>query len=123
MKKNSDDTVKRLCGMLGLAARARNLALGAELTVQNVRSGRTALALVACDASDNTKKRVFNCCKYYECECREIPVDSDALAKAVGHTGLLTAVAVTDVHMTKGFRKIFESSTAWDKASGGSQEV
>ena len=109
--------------MLGLAARARNAAFGTELTLQNVRSGKTALVLVACDASDNTKKRVFNCCKYYECECREIPVSANDLADATGRTGALTAVAVTDIHMVKGFRKIFDTSTAWDNANGGSQEV
>ena len=109
--------------MLGLAARARNLAFGAELTVQNVRSGKTALVMVASDASQNTKKRVLNCCKYYECEYREIPVGSNELAAAVGRTGALGAVAVTDIHMTKGFRKIFDSTAPREKADAGSQEV
>ena len=108
MDKADRSPAERLCGMIGLAARARKLSLGAELTAQSVRSGRAHMVLVAHDASKNTQKRVFNCCEYYECECREIPAGAAELANAVGHSGLITAAAVNDVHMAKGIRKILD---------------
>ena len=109
MGKAEGQSVK-LLGMLGLAARARKLLMGTELVTQGVRSGKARMVIVACDASENTKKRVFNCCVYYECECREVPVTASDLASALGHSGSLTSVAVTDVHMAKGIRKILEAS-------------
>ena len=119
----------RLCGMLGLAARARRLAVGTELVTQTVRAGKAHTVIVAHDASDNTKKRIFNCCQYYECECLEAPISSSGLANAVGKTGLITTVAVTDAQMTKGIRKIYGSLPAQQDVTDGkhgknrSQEV
>ena len=112
MAEKRNDQTGRLAGMLGLCARARGLICGTELAAQNVRSGKARIVMVACDASENTKKRVFNCCIYYECECREIPLTASDLASAVGREGLLTTVAVSDVHMTKGLRKILDQGEA-----------
>jgi len=82
------------------------------------------MVLVAYDASANTKKRVFNCCIHYECECREIPVKTEELAHALGNRGMTAAVALTDPHMVKGIRKLFEDiDTVKEQANGGSREV
>ena len=115
MGKSDKTPEQSLCGMIGLAARARRLALGTELATQSVRSGKACMVLVAHDASKNTQKRVFNCCEYYECECREIPVGAARLAESVGHTGLITSAAVTDVHMAKGIRKILDDLSSQRK--------
>ena len=115
MGKAERSPAERLCGMVGLAARARKLALGTELATQSVRSGRAYMVLVAKDASKNTQKRVFNCCEYYECECREIPVGASELADAVGRTGPITSAAVNDVHMAKGIRKILDDLSSTEK--------
>lgn len=122
------NTAGKLAGMLGLAARARKLICGAELVTQSVRSGRARMALVACDAAKNTQKRVFNCCIYYECECREIPLTAAELGHSVGRAGALTTVAVEDAQMAKGIRKVFASSTENDDTDAvskrsGTQEV
>ena len=49
------DKVQRL---LGLAARAGGVAFGEGAAEESVRSKRARLAVVAADASDNTKKRL-----------------------------------------------------------------
>ena len=115
MNEKERDPVRSLLGMIGLAARARKLAPGAEQTVQSVRSGKAYMALVASDASKNTQKRVFNCCEYYECECRQIPVGAAGFADAAGKSGLMTAAAVTDVHMAKGIAKLLDTISSLEK--------
>lgn len=124
MKTNYNELSKKLCGMLGLSARARKLICGSDLVCDTVRSGKTNMVLVAFDASANTKKRVFNCCIHYECECREIPVKTADLAHSLGKKSTIAAVALTDPHMAKGIRKVFEEfDTVKDTADRGSREV
>lgn len=121
---NNKELSAKLCGLLGLSARARKLICGTDLVCDAVRAGKTRMVLVAYDSSANTKKRVFNCCIHYECECREIPVKTGDLAHALGHSGTVAAVALTDLHMVKGIRKVFEEiDTVKDTADRGSREV
>ena len=47
-------------------------------------------------ASDNTKKQIRDKCAFYGAACRGLPLDTAALAHAVGKTGTVGAVAVTD---------------------------
>lgn len=64
----------RLAGMLGMAAKAGKLVYGCNLTVEKVRGSRPPyLVLIAADASENTKKRIRNCCIYYERTYRLLP--------------------------------------------------
>ena len=97
---------ERLSGMLGLAARARNIVCGTDLSCDSVRAGKARLVLVASDASANTKKRITNCCTYYECECAVIPLTTNGLGKSVGKKGAVGTVALTDANFTKGIKKI-----------------
>ena len=115
---------ERLSGMIGLAARARCLISGTDLSCDSVRSGSARLVLVASDASANTKKRITNCCIYYECECSQIPLTTCDLGNSVGKKGAVGVVALTDANFTKGVKKILcaaESKT--EKAAKRSSEV
>ncbi len=100
----------RLLGMLGLCARAGRLVCGVPLICDALRAGRRGktplLVLEAADTSPNTHKRVTDRCAYYETETRRIPVSGDELAHAVGHSGVLGAVAVTDPKMADAVRAI-----------------
>lgn len=110
MQRNDMTGESKLRGLLGLASRARNLLVGTELCCDGVRSGKAHLVLVSFGASANTKKRIFNCCTYYECELAEIPVSTEALGKCIGKKRAVSCVAVTDVHFTKGMKKILSNT-------------
>lgn len=101
--------------MLGLAARARSIICGTDLSCDSVRNGSARLVLVAENASDNTKKRITNCCTFYECECRQIPVTTSDLGNSVGKSGAVSTVALTDQNFTKGIKKLLSV------AAGGTQ--
>lgn len=87
----------RLLGMLGLCARAGRLICGVPLICDAMRAARRGkvpcLVLEAADTSPNTHKRIIDRCAYYHTETVRIPVSGGELAHAVGHSGILGAVA------------------------------
>ena len=100
----------RLLGMLGLCARAGRLICGVPLICDAMRAGRRGktplLVLEAADTSANTHKRVTDRCAFYQTETVRLAVSGDVLAHAVGHSGVLGAVAVTDKKMADAVRAI-----------------
>ena len=92
----SDSRRERLCKMIGLAKRASRLQCGTELCCEAVRAGKAKLVLLAENVSENTKKKVQNCCAYYRSACHMLDIDADRLSHAVGASMSLAAVAVTD---------------------------
>ena len=76
-------TEKKIYSLLGIAAKSRNIASGEFLTEKAVKEHKADLVIVACDASDNTKKMFANMCTYYG-----VPIyyfgDKDGLGHAIG---------------------------------------
>ena len=52
--------------MIGLAARAGKVVSGEFSTEKAVKTSKAYLVIVACDASDNTRKMFRNMCDYYK---------------------------------------------------------
>lgn len=86
------------CNALSLAQKAGKVVNGSKV-LTSIRSNKAYLVLVASDASDNTKKRIFDKSKYYNIECLEI-ADSNTLSKAVGKIGRMY-LAITDENFAK----------------------
>ena len=68
--------------MLGLAKRAGKVQTGEDICSKAVKSGVSKLIIVACDASDNTKKSITDSCKFYKTKFVEA-VNDDNFAKAI----------------------------------------
>lgn len=99
---------ERLSRMLGLSARARMLSVGTDMACDSVRSGNARMLMVAHDASENTKKRAFNCAKYYETACYEIPIGQNDLGNCVGKKGAVSVLSLNDSNMAKGIKKLLD---------------
>ena len=73
----------RVLSLIGLATKAGKCASGEFMTENETKSGKAALVIVAEDASDNTKKKFRDMCKFYE-----VPIyfygDKDTLGHAMG---------------------------------------
>ena len=80
--------------LLGLAKRAGRIAGGEFLTEKSVKSGKSALCIVAGDASDNTKKNFKDMCTYYGVDYVEYG-DKDGLGHATG-TQMRASISVND---------------------------
>lgn len=86
------------------------LICGVPLICDAMRAARRGkvpcLVLEAADTSPNTHKRIIDRCAYYHTETVRIPVSGGELAHAVGHSGILGAVAVTDAKMADAVKAI-----------------
>ena len=102
--------ISRLTGMLGFAAKARRLVIGTELVCDALRSGKTKyLVVVSESASDNTRKRLVNCCEHTGAEMSTIPIDPTTLGHSIGKkNAAVAAVAVTDPDMASAIRNILK---------------
>lgn len=89
--------IKKVLGTLGLAMKAGNVVSGEFMTEKAIRDGMARLVIVAADASDNTKKKFRDSCKYYRIPYAEFG-DKDTLGNAIGKE-FRASLAITD----KGF--------------------
>ena len=51
-------------GLLGLACRAGQIALGADIALQEIRAGKAALALLDAGASEGPRKKLLDACTH-----------------------------------------------------------
>ena len=100
----SDDGEKKLLSMLGLAARARALVFGTPMICDSLQKSkgkgkRILLVLEASDTSDNTHKRITDKCRFYGVRHYRLVSGGETLSHAVGKSGMLSAVALTDTQL------------------------
>ncbi len=93
----------RLLSTLGLCARARALVVGTPLLCEAMHAGdgRILCVLEAADTSANTHKRLTDKCAYYRVPLHRLETDADALGRAVGKTGAVAAVGLTDAGLLR----------------------
>ena len=84
----------KVVGTLGLAMKAGSVVSGEFMTERAIRDGEAELVIVAEDASDNTKKKFSDSCKYYKVPCVQFG-DRDLLGNAIGKN-FRASLAVTD---------------------------
>lgn len=87
--------------MIGLCARARKLAPGANLACDSVRAGKAHTVCLAADASANTRKKVTNCCTYYGVHLTELEASCSELGHIIGKRGNVSCVAIEDENFAK----------------------
>ena len=85
---------------IGLAARARKITFGSEMTCDAIRAKRVTLVLMCESSSSNTAKKLINYCEQNGVECYRVPIDAGALASAVGKNKPLMSVGVTDENLS-----------------------
>ena len=73
----------RVLSLIGLATKAGKTVSGEFSTEKSVKTGKGFLALVADDASENTKKKFRNMCTYYEVPLYFLS-DKESLGRAMG---------------------------------------
>lgn len=97
----------RVLSLIGLATKAGKCASGEFMTENETKSGKAALVIVAEDASDNTKKKFRDMCKFYE-----VPIyfygDKDTLGHAMGKE-FRASLAILDEGFAKGIQKQLET--------------
>ncbi len=85
---------------LGLAYRARKLVVGTDITLSQLTKKKLCLIIIASDASDATKKKIYDKAKTYHVKVID-NVSSQELSEAIGKYGI-KVIGVTD----KGFGRL-----------------
>jgi len=96
--------------LIGLATKAGRIVSGEFMTEKEVKSGRAALAIVAIDASENTKKKFRNMCEFYEVPLRFYG-DKEKLGHAIGKE-FRASLAILDEGFAKGIKKHINENQA-----------
>ena len=106
-----EDRSEKLLSLLGFAARARRLVFGTDLCRAAARAGQISLALISSDASQNTKKRIIDACKYYGCDVCQSAVPSAILASRLGKSGVTAVVGLNDHNFIAGITALCARQT------------
>ena len=97
----------KVLSLISLATKAGRCTSGEFMTEGQKKSGRASLVVVAEDASDNTKKKFRDMCKFYK-----VPMivygDKDTLGHAMGKQ-FRASLAILDEGFAKGILKELKS--------------
>ena len=93
----------RILSLLGLATRSGNLVSGEFMTEKAVKGRKAFLVIVSREASDNTKKKFSDSCRYYRIPYVEFG-DKEMLGSAIGKQ-FRASLAVTDTGFAKSLGK------------------
>ena len=96
----------KICSLLGIAMRGRNLVSGEYQTLEAVKKGSAMLVIVAEDASDNTKKLFSDKCSFYK-----VPIfrygTKENLGRAVGKD-MRSSVGICNEGLAEAIIKLIE---------------
>ncbi len=93
----------KLLSLIGLATKAGMVVSGEFATEKEIKTGRAWLAIIADDASDNTKKKFRNMCEFYE-----VPFYTYGTKDMLGHAmgkEFRASLAILDGGFAKGIQK------------------
>lgn len=88
---------------LGLCAKARALIFGTPMVCEALKAQKNNVFLVLSprDNSENTAKRLTDRCRFYGVRLVILDTDGETLARAVGKTSHVAALAVTDENLCR----------------------
>ena len=92
--------MKQLLFSIGLARRAGKLLSGTDMVLDGIRHGKVRIVVSAADNSDNTKKKISDCCAYYEIPLYISDADKETLGHAIGKSHA-ACIGVTDENLSE----------------------
>lgn len=95
-----NDANRALLFALGLCAKAGKLIYGVPMICEALKKQKTVVAVFsAADNAPNSAKRLRDRCAFYGATLYELNLDGNTLSKAVGKSGRIAAIAVTDPNL------------------------
>ena len=95
-----DKNLKQLLFSIGLARKAGKLISGSEFVCDGIRQKKVHLVVCASDVSDNTKKKISDCCAYYRVRLYVTDVSKEMLGHAIGKS-FAACVGITDTNLSE----------------------
>ena len=102
-----NENSQKLLRLLGLAARAGKLIYGTPMVCEALKKGkRIYFVFEAEGASENTRKRISDKCKFYGARLLSVETDTSEFARLLGKSGELAVAALTDASFAEGIEKL-----------------
>lgn len=101
----TDGKNERLASAVGLCRKAGKIAVGTDMVCDAIRAHRVLLVLASKLASDNTKKKISDCCAFYCVKLHFSEMSPEELGTAIGK-GPTACVGITD----ENFKKLIENN-------------
>ncbi len=98
----------KIVNAFGLAMRAGKCTVGADMCVEQIRSGKAKLVVAACDLSQNTIKKLNDSCSYHSVELLILSLDKAELGKRLGKQTGVACAAILDDGFVNICRKIYK---------------
>ncbi len=95
---------------------AGGVKVGFDLVLGEVRSGRAKFLLIACDASERTKKQLTDKCKFYGVKYYISDYSSTDIADMIGKRSSCAAAAFTGKGPWKSVMEHFEATVAPERS-------
>lgn len=93
---------EKLLGAMGLAKRAGKLITGAELCEETIRAGKSQIAFLCSDMSENSYKKLHAALRNSDSSYINLSSTKEELARRFGKKSYVVACVITD----KGFAEI-----------------
>ena len=97
---NEVKNLKQLLFSVGLARKAGKLVSGTDSVCDEIRKNKIFLVLCASDVSDNTKKKISDCCTYHGVKLCCCDVSKEVLGKSIGKP-FSACVGITDQNLSE----------------------
>lgn len=97
---NEDKNLKQLLFSIGLARKAGKLISGTDFVCDAVRQKKIFLVICAGDVSDNTKKKISDCCTYHGAKLYVTNVSKETLGHAIGKS-FTACVGITEKNLSE----------------------
>lgn len=96
-----------------MCRKSGSMLLGTDVVLNAVRSDRHKLCLVllAKDASENTRKKIKNCCASHKVLFRDLIMDGEAFGHLMGKTGVLMAAGIANDSFAAAILKLLEAES------------
>lgn len=101
-KNNEERSHAKTLNALGLCAKARRLVCGTPMVCEALRGAKKPYLVVeAAGNSAATAKRIADKCAFYAVERIRLEIDGEMLATAIGKSGRVAVVAITDENLCR----------------------
>jgi len=92
--------IKQLLFRIGLAKKAGALIAGADMVCESIRKGKIVSVISSTDVSDNTVKKISDCCRYYGVRLIVCEASKEELGMAIGKP-FAACVGITDKNLSE----------------------
>ena len=96
---SENNPAKQLLFSIGLARKAGKVIVGTDAVCDEIRKNKIMLVLSAADISDNTKKKISDCCSYYNVKLHSCKLSKEELGHAIGKP-FAACIGITDQNLS-----------------------